>query len=93
MSDAARVYLQRIEYSMGNGQCHECGGSKPGEWAPHPWVPTKADEGHRKDCLIALALIELGCKIKYRKEPKKINPDQCGSGRKIARNYPEGNNG
>lgn len=60
MTNAAIQYLRLIEWQMGNGQCPECGGHIPGEWAPHPCVPTEADEGHAQGCELAAALTAAG---------------------------------
>lgn len=52
---------------MGNGQCPVCCGNKPGDWAPHPCVPTPAFEGHRKPCTLAMALEDLGEVVSYKR--------------------------
>lgn len=57
MSDALK-FLQKKEWSMGNGQCPECCGSPP-DWHGHPCHPTAATIGHEKTCGIALAIKEL----------------------------------
>lgn len=49
--------LRSIEWSMGNGQCHTCFGSKPrAGW----WTETV---GHKKSCSIALVLKALGQRV------------------------------
>jgi hypothetical protein len=59
-------FLREKEWDMGNGQCDECCGNQPGEWAPHPCVPTPAHEGHEVGCGLAKALEELGEKVIYK---------------------------
>ncbi len=59
MSREAIVYLRSQEWGMGNGQCGCCGGHRPGYWAPHPCVPTKAHEGHYDSCELEAALRSL----------------------------------
>lgn len=53
-------YLRSKEWNMGNGQCDECEGCRPGHWAPHPCVPTMDHEGHEKGCMFAKTLEALG---------------------------------
>ena len=60
---SALEFLLKDEWTMGNGQCPDCCGNKPGAWAPHPCVPDKTYEGHRSDCQRALSIIELGGKV------------------------------
>jgi hypothetical protein len=54
-------YLQNKEWSMGNGQCPECGGV-PESWHGHPCHMTAESIGHKHDCYLAGALLELGVK-------------------------------
>lgn len=59
-------YLREREWDFGHGQCGECWGTKPGAWAPHPCVPTKDYEGHKKNCTFAKCLEELGQKVIFK---------------------------
>ncbi len=55
----AQVYLRSREWSMGNGQCPECQGLKPGRtWLGHPSVPTPDYLGHELKCRLAAGLEE-----------------------------------
>lgn len=55
----ALEYLKGKEWSMGNGQCPECCGV-PESWHGHPCHLTAKNIGHRKNCGLAAALLELG---------------------------------
>lgn len=55
----ALEYLKEREWSMGNGQCPDCCGC-PADWLGHPLYLTGEKLGHKKDCKIAIALVELG---------------------------------
>lgn len=55
-------FLRKDEWTMGNGQCHECCGQKPRA----KWWTDKV--GHRKDCMLAMALEELGQKVTWEHE-------------------------
>lgn len=70
MNDTAKAYLRAREWTMGNGQCHDCCGLKPGAWFgrlhPHPSAPTKEHEGHYRKCKLAAALESLGEDVVYR---------------------------
>lgn len=60
--------LRRLEYEMGNGQCHVCCGANPnGQWDGHPCHPTKESQGHRRGCSLARKLKKHGYKVVYRK--------------------------
>jgi hypothetical protein len=61
-------WIMGLEWSMGNGQCPTCHGNQPDRWAPHPCVPTKAHEGHKRECGLAEALRAFGIEPKYRDE-------------------------
>lgn len=51
----AKRYLQKLEWSMGNGQCPECCG------VPKGWRLTEPEDmGHKADCNLAAALRDLG---------------------------------
>lgn len=58
MSDAIK-YLRAREWTMGNGQCHECCGVHEG-WHGHPCHMTPETIGHQPDCSLAAALTALG---------------------------------
>ena len=58
-------WLRKDEWTMGNGQCPDCCGCKPGGWVGHPCVPTSDYEGHEKGCPRAESLEELGEKVQY----------------------------
>ncbi len=66
MTRIALAYLQREEWTMGNGQCHECCGLKPAVFLGHPNAPTEDYLGHDKDCQHAAALADLGDTPLYR---------------------------
>lgn len=53
------AYWRKKEWSMGNGQCPKCLGVHEG-WLGHPLHFNAASIGHKKDCLLAEALEELG---------------------------------
>ena len=55
----ALKYLQKKEWSMGNGQCPECFGM-PKKWLGHPCCMDTDQIGHKPDCGIGLAIRELG---------------------------------
>lgn len=63
-------FLRKDEWSMGNGQCHECCGNEPGKWYPHPCVPSPQHEGHAPNCDLAKALLELGQDVIFRTKEK-----------------------
>lgn len=48
-------YLQGKEWSMGNGQCPDCGGV-PSSWYGHPLYLNPKNIGHKKGCKLALAI-------------------------------------
>lgn len=52
-------YLKNKEWSMGNGQCHECCGAHEG-WYGHPCYMESESIGHEKTCSLAKAIKELG---------------------------------
>lgn len=52
-------YLRKIEWSMGNGQCPECYGVSE-KWLGHPMYLTGKRIGHKLNCPLANALVELG---------------------------------
>lgn len=53
------AYLRKQEWSLGNGQCPECGGV-PESWFPHPLHPTPETLGHEHGCALAGAIEALG---------------------------------
>ena len=54
-------YLREKEWSMGNGQCPECGGLSK-EWLEDTiW----SDVGHETECKLATALESLGEKVHW----------------------------
>lgn len=55
----ALSYLQRKEWSMGNGQCPDCYGVST-EWLGHPLYMTADSIGHKQGCPMAAAIAELG---------------------------------
>ena len=55
----AAAYLRSKEWSLGNGQCPECGGVHQG-WFPHPNFLTADKIGHKPDCQLAESLRSLG---------------------------------
>lgn len=57
-------YLSKKEYSMGNGQCHECGGLKPNIFTRY----SKGSHGHKRGCGFARVISEAGASVVYRKE-------------------------
>lgn len=60
----ALKYLRKDEWTMGNGQCHDCCGSAPRRgW----WTKTV---GHKKYCRLAKAIESLGGKVVWEKENK-----------------------
>jgi hypothetical protein len=60
----ALKYLLKKEWSMGNGQCPECGGV-PECWFPHPLHAEPESLGHKKYCVLARAIEEAGGKPLY----------------------------
>lgn len=65
MTAEAVRYLREREWTMGNGQCHDCCGLAPGRnW----WTPTI---GHTRNCKLARALDSLGELIDW----EQPNPD------------------
>jgi hypothetical protein len=57
-------HLRKREWSMGNGQCHDCCGSQPNVgW----WTKTV---GHERGCKLALCLEELREKVVWERENK-----------------------
>ena len=55
-------FLLRDEWTMGNGQCHECYGCKPRRgW----WTDTV---GHKPTCQLALAIQSLGGKVTWERK-------------------------
>ena len=61
----AIAYLRKLEWSAGNGQCHECWGGPKAIWEGHPcWSddPHSGQEpfGHKPDCPLAASLEGLG---------------------------------
>jgi len=52
-------YLQKREWSMGNGQCPECYGV-PESWHGHPCYMDAKTIGHEKGCKLAESLRDLG---------------------------------
>jgi hypothetical protein len=52
-------YFRDKEWTMGNGQCHDCCGVHEG-WHGHLLHFDPKGIGHKPDCKLALALIELG---------------------------------
>jgi hypothetical protein len=55
----AREYLERREWSMGNGQCPDCYGVPP-DWLGHPLHLDASSIGHEPDCDLAAALKDDG---------------------------------
>jgi len=55
----ALAYLQKNEWSKGNGQCPECSGV-PASWHGHPLHKTSETIGHESECPLASAIKELG---------------------------------
>jgi len=51
--------LRRVEWSMGNGQCPECGGA-PECWRGHPSYRSMDLIGHAPKCPMARAIRKLG---------------------------------
>ena len=66
---SALDYLLSKEWSMGNGQCPECGGV-PESWFPHPCHTTADTLGHKEDCCLAAGIKELGGSPLYLGESK-----------------------
>lgn len=52
-------YLKNKEWSMGHGQCPECGGVPP-SWHGHPCHMTPDTIGHDSKCTLAEALRDAG---------------------------------
>lgn len=55
---AALSYLQRKEWSMGNGQCPDCYGVSP-KWLGHPLYMTADSIGHKQGCPLATVIASL----------------------------------
>ena len=61
-TNIALKFLRSKEWTMGNGQCHECCGNKPRKgW----WTDTV---GHAPTCKLAKAIESLGGKIVWERE-------------------------
>jgi hypothetical protein len=56
----ADEWLTKQEWSMGNGQCPECHGARPGYWYPHPCFTSADQEGHKQGCGLAEVMKQLG---------------------------------
>lgn len=54
-----KTYLKEKEWSMGHNQCPECSGVPP-EWHGHPLFLIAETIGHKHDCPLAKALVEVG---------------------------------
>jgi len=50
--------IKEKEWSMGNGQCPECGAVHEG-WFGHPTCEDPAEIGHKRDCIYANMIIHL----------------------------------
>lgn len=61
MKKGALEYLERREWSAGNGQCPECWGA-PASWHGHPCHMTPETIGHKSDCSLAEAIQDAGGK-------------------------------
>ena len=67
---AVHTYILHDEWTMGNGQCNTCCGIGPDLAKDHikshehhqhsDWGPWEGSVGHKKNCLRALAMDELG---------------------------------
>lgn len=64
MSSRALKFLLKKEWSMGNGQCPECFGVSR-DWLGHPNYLTSHQLGHKHNCDLAAAIVELGGKPLY----------------------------
>lgn len=65
----ALEYLLKKEWSMGNGQCPECGGV-PESWFPHPLHATPDTLGHERNCPLAAGITDIGGTPLYLGESK-----------------------
>jgi len=70
ISEATKLYLTKKEWTMGNGQCYECCGLKPGFGAGSASPATADETGHTKKCKFAKMLVELGFTVHYIKKGK-----------------------
>jgi hypothetical protein len=82
MIKSVTSYLKAKEWSLGNGQCPECYGSKP----RHKWWTITV--GHKADCVLAKALEEIKIKpiyehINYSKERFRMIRDAKEIAKKI----------
>jgi len=65
ISEATKLYLTKKEWSMGNGQCHECCGLGPNWGKGFANEPAPEETGHKKNCKYAKMMKELGFKVHY----------------------------
>ena len=70
ISEATKLHLTKKEWSMGNGQCYECCGLKPGFGAGSASPATADETGHKRKCWHAKMLVELGFTVHYIKKGK-----------------------
>ena len=63
-------YLRGLEWSMGNGQCPECHGVSEA-WTGDFRYPEIENTGHKRDCVLAAAILDVGGKCRY--VTKKVN--------------------
>lgn len=59
MSLEALEYLQRDEWTAGNGQCHVCWGVSR-KWVPDFRYTSESMTGHREGCALAVAIRSIG---------------------------------
>ena len=59
MMNKVTKYLRKREWSMGNGQCPDCGGV-PERWHGHPLHMTTNTIGHEAECDLAESLAACG---------------------------------
>ena len=65
----ATLFLRNLEWSMGNGQCPECCGCKPGfDSADDPFIRR---QGHLRKCTLAKGLVSLGEQVVWDHQPKQ----------------------
>ena len=70
ISEATKKYLLKKEWSMGNGQCDECCGLKPGFGAGSAMPASPDETGHYTKCKFAKMMKELGIQVHYIKKGK-----------------------
>lgn len=74
------VKIRAREWTMGNGQCHECCGTKDG-FNGHSLSYNKFDMGHEKGCSIGEILEAFGEEVLWKRESKCISVvcSKCGA--------------